>query len=162
MTDWKRLFAYDDWANRQTVASLRAAASAGATGGVPEKARKRLSHLLGAGWLWLSRLESAASPPPAEWPVWPDLPLEDAALGIEELARTWDAFVSSLDEAGLARTITYTNSKGEAWSSRVSEVLMHVVLHGGYHRGQIASDLREAGFEPAYTDYIEAARRGWI
>lgn len=154
MNDWKRLFAYDAWANRQTVASLRAAA-----GAVPEKARKRLGHLLGAGWLWLSRLESAASPPPA---VWPDLPLEDAALGIEELARTWDAFVSRLDDAALARTITYTNSKGEAWSSRVSEVLMHVVLHGGYHRGQIASDLREAGFEPAYSDYIEAARRGWI
>lgn len=154
MNDWKRLFAYDAWANRQTVASLRAAA-----GAVPEKARKRLGHLLGAGWLWLSRLESAASPPPA---VWPDLPLEDAALGIEELARTWDAFVSRLDDAALARTIRYTNSKGEAWSSRVSDVLTHVVLHGSYHRGQIASDLREAGFEPAYSDYIEAARRGWI
>ena len=67
-----------------------------------------------------------------------------------------------LCEKPLARTIVYTNSKGEPWSSRVSDVLMHVVLHGGYHRGQIAADLREAGFTPAYTDYIEAVRRGWV
>jgi uncharacterized damage-inducible protein DinB len=39
---------------------------------------------------------------------------------------------------------------------------MHVVLHGGYHRGQIASELRAAGFTPAYTDYVEAVRRNLI
>jgi uncharacterized damage-inducible protein DinB len=41
-------------------------------------------------------------------------------------------------------------------------VLTHVVLHGAYHRGQIAADLRAAGLEPPYTDFIEAARRGEI
>ncbi|HEY6147556.1 MAG TPA: DinB family protein [Thermoanaerobaculia bacterium] len=39
---------------------------------------------------------------------------------------------------------------------------MHVVIHGGYHRGQIAAELRAAGFTPAYTDYIEAVRRGRV
>jgi hypothetical protein len=32
-------------------------------------------------------------------------------------------------------------------------------MHGGYHRGQIARQLRAAGREPPYTDYIEFTRR---
>ena len=153
MNDWRRLFAYDAWANRETLASLRAAAAP------PEKSRRRLAHLVGAGRLWLARLEGSAGPPPA---VWPDLSLDQAAAGIEELAKRWQAFVAGLDEAAGARTISYVNSKGEPWSSAVADVLMHVVMHGGYHRGQIAADLREAGFVPAYTDYIEAVRRNRI
>lgn len=153
MNDWRRLFAYDAWANRETLASLRAAAPP------PEKSRQRLAHLVGAGRLWLARLEGAAGPPPA---VWPDLSLDQAAAGIEELAKKWDAFVARLDEAAGARVISYVNSKGEPWSSAVADVLLHVVMHGGYHRGQIAADLREAGYVPAYTDYIEAVRRNRI
>jgi uncharacterized damage-inducible protein DinB len=52
------------------------------------------------------------------------------------------------------------NSKGEPWRSAVGDVLDHVLLHGAYHRGQIASDLRAAGCEPAYTDFIHAVRSG--
>lgn len=153
MNDWRRLFAYDAWANRETLASLRAAAPP------PEKSRQRLAHLVGAGRLWLARLEGVAGPPPA---VWPDLSLDQASAGIEELAKKWEAFVARLDEAAGARMISYVNSKGEPWSSAVADVLMHVVMHGGYHRGQIAADLRGAGFVPAYTDYIEAVRRNRI
>jgi uncharacterized damage-inducible protein DinB len=32
------------------------------------------------------------------------------------------------------------------------------VLSSAYHRGQIAADLRTAGFTPAYTDFIHAVR----
>ena len=54
------------------------------------------------------------------------------------------------------------NSKGQSWTSRVEDVLTHVLLHGAYHRGQIASALREAGLTPPYTDYIHATRSGRI
>jgi uncharacterized damage-inducible protein DinB len=36
------------------------------------------------------------------------------------------------------------------------------VVHGGYHRGQIAAAVREAGGEPAYTDFIHAVRAGLV
>lgn len=153
MTDFKRLLAYDAWANREALASLRAADHP------RPKALRTLAHLVGAGRLWLARLEGSAGKPPA---VWPDLSLDDAGAGIEELAGHWKAYASELDESELARKVSYTNSKGEPWTSTVGDILMHVVLHGGYHRGQIASELRAAGFTPAYTDYIEAVRRNLI
>ncbi len=150
--DFKRLFDYEAWANGETLASLRAAAKP------PEKARKLLGHILGAGRLWLSRIEGAVKPPA----VWPELSLEESARGVEELRGCWRAFLERADAAELSRSVAYTNSKGERWESSVADILTHVVLHGTYHRGQIAAVLRDAGWEPAYTDFIEAARRGKI
>jgi uncharacterized damage-inducible protein DinB len=154
MTDWKRLFAYDAWANREALASLETAGPS-----APEKAWRRLAHIVGAQRLWLARIETSEGKPPA---VWPELPPEEIGRAIGELGSRWTLLVSGLDAVELARSVSYVNSKGEPWSSAVGDILMHVVLHGVYHRGQIASDLRESGFEPAYTDYIEAVRRGWV
>ena len=151
MTEFERLLAYDAWANREALVSLQAA------GNPPPKAVKLLAHLVGAGRLWLARLEGSREKPPA---VWPELSLEDAARGVEELAARWRGFLAGGPE--LQRKVSYTNSKGEPWTSSVADILMHVVIHGGYHRGQIASELRAAGFAPAYTDYIEAVRRGRV
>jgi len=45
-----------------------------------------------------------------------------------------------------------------AFRSRVEDILLHVVLHGCYHRGQVAIALREAGAEPSATDFIAFVR----
>jgi uncharacterized damage-inducible protein DinB len=37
-----------------------------------------------------------------------------------------------------------------------------VVMHSAYHRGQIASHMRESGQTPAYTDFIHAMRQGFV
>ena len=58
--------------------------------------------------------------------------------------------------------IAYTNTKGERYSSRIVDVLTHVIMHSAYHRGQIASDIRADGGEPAYTDFIHAVRQRFI
>ncbi len=64
--------------------------------------------------------------------------------------------------AGLAETVVYKNSKGEPWTSTVEDILTHVLLHSAYHRGQIASQVRAGGEQPAYTDFIHAVRQGLI
>ena len=66
----------------------------------------------------------------------------------------------SADE--LSSTITYTNSSGQAHTSRVDDLVTHVAMHGHYHRGQAAMELRAAGHNPAVTDYIHATRNGLI
>ena len=63
-----------------------------------------------------------------------------------------------LDAATLGTSVAYVNSKGEHFTSSVSDIITHVLAHGSYHRGQIASSLRDAGHEPAYTDFIHAVR----
>jgi uncharacterized damage-inducible protein DinB len=41
-------------------------------------------------------------------------------------------------------------------------MLVHTVLHSAYHRGQVAAEVRAAGGEPAYTDFIHAVRQGLV
>lgn len=145
--DFQHLFNYNDWANREEVSRLGALDVA--------RANRILAHIVGTEWLWLTRLRDAE--PRLE--VWPELTIEQCATEIDSLRDAWSGY---LHHAPLDAVIDYTNSKGERWSNRVSDVLTHVVLHGGYHRGQIATIVRDAGNEPAYTDYIHCMRNGLL
>ena len=69
---------------------------------------------------------------------------------------------TSLQVRTSRESVAYRNSKGEPWTSTVGDILTHVVTHSAYHRGQVASELRAAGFEPAYTDFIHAVRQGFL
>lgn len=147
---YERLFAHDAWANRETLASLRRAAT------VPEKSLGRFAHLLSAERLWLERVLAR----PQTQRVWPHFDLDACAKEIDALTEDWRPLLASLDDARLDATLNYVNTKGERWQSRLGDVLDHVIAHGSYHRGQIASDLRTAGSEPALTDFIHAVRSG--
>jgi uncharacterized damage-inducible protein DinB len=147
-----RLFAYDDWANREAAAALARAASA------PVKARNILAHIVGAQWLWYARITGEAP----EMAVWPELAPEACAAESTRLFITWRDFLATLGPAGLARIVEYRNTKGEPWRNSIEDVLLHVVMHSAYHRGQIATLLRDSGHEPAYTDYIHAVRQGHL
>ena len=148
ITHFKRLFAFEEWAQRETLASLEALPA------TPEQARKLLAHQVAAGFLWLARIQGAPSP----LPVWPDLDLAQCRTRLEELADSWRAYLAKLTYDELSRSVSYTNSLGEPWSSEVAAILSHVVLHGSHHRGQIASELRAAGQQPAYVDFIHGSR----
>jgi uncharacterized damage-inducible protein DinB len=90
--------------------------------------------------------------------VWPSLGLEEAAALAGESGTALRAFVSGLDEAGLAREVSYRNSAGQAFVNSVADVLLQVALHGSYHRGQLATLARQGGGTPAATDYIVYVR----
>ena len=94
--------------------------------------------------------------------MWPDFTIEQCEAQIDELACLWQDFLGQLSDAALAKKVTYKNSKAEPWTSTVEDILTHVTLHSAYHRGQIASHVRASGEQPAYTDFIHAARQGLI
>jgi uncharacterized damage-inducible protein DinB len=148
----KRDFAWNDWANREALASLLRA------GNPPPRAVKLLGHLVGTEHLWHARIRGEKSP----MAVWPELPLAACGVEIERLAGIWRACLDGPGAPGLGQSVAYVNSKGESYTSFVEDILTHVVFHGAYHRGQIAASLREGGFEPAYTDYIQAVRQGFV
>jgi uncharacterized damage-inducible protein DinB len=148
---YARLLRYDAWANAEAVGSLRA-------GEPPAKAVRWMGHIVGSGALWLGRLRQE----PQEMAFWPDLDVDRCAVGLARLGESWPRYLGTLSPADLGVGIGYRNSLGEDWTSRVGDILMHVVMHGAYHRAQIAAALREDGREPAYTDFIHAVRRGLV
>jgi uncharacterized damage-inducible protein DinB len=152
MRSLEELFAYDDWANREALASLERARS------VPAAAGRRMAHILSTELLWFGRLTAS----PSAIPVWPDWDLPECRRNAGLLLPMWRDYLDSREPEALRQPISYVNSQGQLWSSAPEDVLLHVVLHGAQHRGQIAADLRAAGEEPAYTDYIHAVRNGFV
>jgi len=148
----QRLFSYDDWANREVLRALEGLKVA------QPRSVKLLAHILSAEKLWYERLQLQKQ----TYPVWPDFSLEHCKLEAEELPRLWKAYLQSLKEDGLTRSLSYKNTKGDSFSSSKQDILMHVIMHSAYHRGQIAADVRAAGFVPPYTDFVHATRQGLL
>jgi uncharacterized damage-inducible protein DinB len=149
---FRQLFAYDHWANHEVLHSLQRAQNP------PQRAVERLAHILSAERLWLERLRQQQQ----TQPVWPQFALDQCTAEIAGLAALWKDYLAALVEAGLTETLAYKNTKGETFTSQKQDILLHVIMHSAYHRGQIASDMRAAGFTPAYTDFIHAVRQGFV
>ena len=146
-----RLFEHNAWANGETLRSLLGE-------NPPVRGLRWMAHLIGSEYLWLGRLREE----PSGLPVWPELDLEECGAKLEDLARSWQRYLDNLGPEDLDYGIAYRNTKGEFWTSRVGDILTHVLLHQSYHRGQIAAAVRESGGTPAYTDFIHAARQGFL
>lgn len=150
---FRRLFVYDAWGNLAALESLRLGTIAPSP-----RACALVGHLIGAGRLWLDRLQGR----PASVEIWPALSLDECEAGIRGLEASWKEYLDGLKPADLSRMVAYTNSKGERWENTIGDIMTHVTLHGTYHRGQIATLVRQSGNVPAYTDFIEATRRGFL
>ncbi len=148
--EFRRRFAYESWANGEVLGGLRTMDP------LTERSRHWLAHIVGTQELWMSRLKEDG----LAVEVWPDLDLDAIEARLEGIRGAWEMYFDGLDAADLAREVSYTNTKGECWSNAIGEILEHVLLHGAYHRGQIAAEVRAEGGEPAYTDFIHCMRQG--
>jgi uncharacterized damage-inducible protein DinB len=153
-SEFFRMFSYDHWANRECIGVMRAANFVSADSIV------RMAHILSAQKLWLERLLGH----PQSLPVWPVSTIDDCAELSEEMFRAWRKYLADLTPtpSALDAKVEYRNTRGEPWSSRVEDILMHVLFHSAYHRGQIALQMRAAGLTPAPTDFIHAVRQGLV
>jgi uncharacterized damage-inducible protein DinB len=77
--------------------------------------------------------------------------LEEKWSAVEDGQRT---FVEGLTESRMSEIVSYVNVKGETWAYPLHEMLVHVVNHSTYHRGQVATMLRQLGKTPQSTDYL--------
>jgi uncharacterized damage-inducible protein DinB len=142
------LFAYDAWANRETLQSVRPAAEAA------PKAVRLVAHVAATEHLWLARIHGRPSPVP----VWPELRLDDCVRLFIEAAEQWRVYLDALGPEEASRQVAYVNTKGESFRNSVTHIVTHVLFHSHYHRGQVAALVRGAGHQPAYTDFIHAIR----
>ena len=142
-------FTYDSWANREQLRVLSSLPSP------PEPAVKLLSHIIAAQWLWFDRLQN--NPPRSA--VWPQTDLTHCSTQLLELDSLWRSYLGRLSDADLPALCSYTNSKGDAFTSQVIDILNQLILHAAHHRGQISLEIRHSGNVPAPVDYIHAVRK---
>jgi len=81
-------------------------------------------------------------------------PRENFNCGFEEFQKMFldqshrlVAYAASLDESQLNSDFEYSNPNGEKFKTQLYRVIMHCVNHSIYLRGQIATMLRNVGYE---------------
>jgi uncharacterized damage-inducible protein DinB len=130
---------YLEWANTRALGMLTDTPS--------EEGIRVFAHLLAAELVWAARVTH--DPPPC--PVRPEWTLEECAEALPRSVKCYRAIVTAHEAT---RPILYHNQQGEEYTSLEGDILLHVLAHGAYHRGQISQEVRRAGGEVADTDYI--------
>jgi len=151
MGNYPRMLAYDRWANLEVLPVLHELKDP------PARSVKLIAHIIGSQYLWHVRVSGVQN----GVAIWPEWNVEQTATALPEISDKWTQLAVAGDDF-LRAEISYANSKGERWTSRNEDILMHLVMHGAYHRGQISSDVRTHGFDPAYTDFIQPTRAGLL
>jgi len=155
----RELFDYNYWARDRQLeacAALTEEQFLRPMGSSYSSVRDTLAHLVVVEWVWHerwlgrspNRLEAQAFA--AE--TFPNLAvIRDRWRSIEADIR---GYLAGLGEPALKQPLTYTNMKGERWTYPLWQVLLHVVNHQTYHRGQITTLLRQLGVEAPAVDYL--------
>ena len=155
----KRLYDYNSWANERVLESLQPIgqeiftshkqASQGSIRGI-------IAHVAGAEWIWLERWKGSSPAgllPESEFET-----VEIATQRLRKIDRDLQEFTSRLTQEDLDGRRGYKTTEGKAYSNVLSDMLLHVVNHSSYHRGQITTLLRQAGAVPQPTDFIRFIR----
>jgi uncharacterized damage-inducible protein DinB len=101
-------------------------------------------HVVSAETVWLDRLNKI------EAPVW----LQSSFKGSkEETIELWKRstsglkkFMDEFDEAGMMDILVFKRLNGDRYEMPHYQVFAHVFNHSTYHRGQLVTMLRQAGF----------------
>jgi len=116
--------------------------------------RDTMVHVFSSDGRWLDRWngrDPRARLDPADFPY-----LEDLRGKWRELEEAQLKFVTALGDNAVAGSITLPAEEGEpARPMATVQVLYHVAHHAGYHRGQLATMLRQLGHRPPTTDFID-------
>ncbi len=119
--------------------------------------RKTLYHLWDAQEIWLKRLKGEST---KSWPSQNFTgSLKEAIDLMLESAAEFVRFTENILELEHIAPIKYHAIDGTSYQNTVEEIIMHVMNHGTYHRGQLITMLRNAGFQNvSSTDMIRFFR----
>ncbi len=158
--DIRSLYQYNSWANERMWAVVAS---------VPEETYHRnsgsshggihgtLVHTMGAEEIWIKRWLGEPAPSfakPEDFPTFSAL--RSHWISVDRRLHT---FVDSLtNDEDMRRIVHYTDLRGNPHAQPLGHLMLHLVNHSTYHRGQIVCLLRQANIKPAGTDLVNFYR----
>lgn len=157
--DIRALYDYNAWANQRaldSVAPLPVEQFTRPLGSSFASLRDTLAHIWGSQWVWLERFQGRSPAALPDVGQFPDL---------SALRGRWDddeerlqKFVSSLTQEDLNRVLSYRTMKFGEYRNPLWQSMQHMVNHSTYHRGQVATLLRQLNAKPISTDLMHFYR----
>jgi uncharacterized damage-inducible protein DinB len=149
------LYDFNAWANRRTLdacAALTEAQFVQDLGSSFPSIRDTLAHLMLVEWVWLERWHSRA---PEKYPA----STEFATVAVvrarwAEIERGLLTYIASLRPEDLEKVVHHKTMAGVPQAQPLWQMLQHLVNHQTYHRGQVATLLRQLKAKPPSTDLI--------
>jgi len=157
----RQLAAYNAWANQKLCEVLIT---------LPEELLKQempssfssihltLLHMWDAESIWWQRmkLQEVVVPPGTNFSG----RTAEAALGLLHQNKLWEEWILSVNEMGLEHVFSYYNTKRELFKQPIYQVVLQVMNHGTYHRGQLVNMMRQLGQQKIpQTDFITWSRK---
>ena len=155
----RQLFDYNHWANNRALEAagqLSDEQFARPLGSSFSSLRDTLAHICGAEIVWLERFSGRA---PSSFPD------TSSAQTASQLRGFWQpyqerllAFANGVSQADLDRVLEYQTFNFGAYKNPLWQSMQHLANHGTYHRGQVATLLRQLGAKPILTDLMHYYR----
>lgn len=135
---------YNQWANHLIMKTLDGQS-------ISKDINRALSHIYNAADIWNIRMGSEGY----GYNIWQEHDLSDwSNISIA----TYLSTSSVLNSHSIDDTINYKNLAGETHQSSVRDIILHIVNHGTYHRGQIIQLMQQDGLKTVSTDFIKFSR----
>ncbi len=158
----KSLFAYKAWADTELFSLLATLPSARA-----EQLRtcvRTLNHIHVVDRIFRAHL--CQEPRPFDATNTKETPaLEQLARDVAATDAWYEEYVAKLAEPELSEVVAFVFTDGDSGRMTREEILLHVVTHGAYHRGNVGQVLKSISVNPPrdlYTKHLhlsEPARR---
>jgi uncharacterized damage-inducible protein DinB len=136
------LIKYNSWANQQIIAILSADHEK-----VSDRCLDLMSHILNVHHIWNGNIRQS----PISYGPWE---LQHLAK-LSEIDNSNTAMtLQILKETDASRSVKYQTKTGVTFVHSVQEIILQIITHSTYHRGQLATEFRNIGIAPPLTDYI--------
>ena len=153
--------AYNTWANQklcELIATLPEELQTKELASSFSSLHSTILHMWDAGSIWWQRmkLQEVIIRPSDNF----NGRTVEAVQGLLNQDRMWEEWLASATGMGLDHVFSYYNTKRELFKQPVYQVVMQVMNHGTYHRGQMVNMLRQLGQQKIPgTDYIVWSRK---
>ncbi len=145
------LYSYHVWANQKLInhiESLSEGLLSRKFNSVFSSIGETFGHMYSVDSAWFQRIQGK-SPSQFSTKIFDDL------TEMKKLFASQQSEIQSfLNDVDVEKIVTYQNTKGVPFQNPIYQIVQHMVNHGTYHRGNIASLIRESGHEGVSTDYI--------
>ena len=163
MNTLQSLFAQKSWANNELFNALAAVTSAEHAADV-HTAIRTLNHIYVVDKIFQAHLMGEAHGYSAtNTEATPEL--EELQFSVAETDAWFKSYAAGVTSAQLGECIAFRFTDGDAGTMSREEMLLHVITHGAYHRGNVGQVLKSISVAPPrdlYTKFLhqsEPARR---